>query len=114
MNEEGELIKKLMKQNGFNQTTLGEKLGVGQQQMSKYVSGTSSMDLDKFKEMCKLFDITRKQFFLMLEDEEDANSEEVNYNHKIKNVAPTTKTTIDQLIQSDEIVKQNKKGLISF
>lgn len=39
---------------------------------------------------------------------------EENYNNKIKNVAPAIKETIDQLIQSDEIVKKNKKGLFSF
>lgn len=37
-----------------------------------------------------------------------------NYDEKIQNVSPSTKTTIDQLIQSDEIVKKNTKGLISF
>lgn len=104
----GKLIKQLMKENGLKQEDLGEKLGIGQQQVSKYINDVSSPTMEMFFKMCDVFNISKKEFFLRLE------GEELGYDHKIKNTSPATREVIDNLIKVDEISKEKPNKVLSF
>lgn len=104
----GQLIKQLMRESGLNQKELGERLGVGQQQMSKYVNDVSSPTMEMFFKMCEVFKISNKEFFTRLE------GEDLGYDYKIKNTSPATREVIDNLIKVDEISKEKPGKVLSF
>ena len=53
-----EMIAKLRKKCGFSQEELGEKLDVSRQAVSKWESGQAVPELEKLKEMCRIFEVS--------------------------------------------------------
>jgi transcriptional regulator with XRE-family HTH domain len=48
---------------GLTQKELGKMLGVSLQQVQKYESGKSGVDIDKLSKVCKIFDLPAGHFF---------------------------------------------------
>ena len=46
-----------IKQSGFTQTTLAQKLGVSQQTISHYIKGDKMPALDTFANLCVILDV---------------------------------------------------------
>ncbi|MBQ7409888.1 MAG: helix-turn-helix transcriptional regulator [Clostridia bacterium] len=83
-----ERLLDLRKKNGWSQEELGEKLGVSRQTISKWESGQTTPELEKLRNLAKLFNTSVDE--LINEEEKDNRLEDiVNENVQIK---PKNKT----------------------
>ena len=53
-----EILKEIMKEKGLNQTTLAEKVGVKQSQVSEWLKGKSKPGYDSLRAICKSINIS--------------------------------------------------------
>lgn len=63
----GRLIKELRKKNNMTMVDFAKKIKISQPSLSKIESGRQEVTFSLLESICKEFDITRSQFFQMLE-----------------------------------------------
>lgn len=59
----GDIIQNNLEMKNMTQTELGEKLGLSQKAISKYVTGKSQPSLDTLERICSVLDVNINTFF---------------------------------------------------
>ena len=62
------IIRARAKKLGYNQTQLGESIGLSQQQMSLFLVGGRTLDVDRVQILCDLIDLKMTDLFRMAEE----------------------------------------------
>lgn len=63
------IIRDRAKDRGFNQTQLGERIGLSQQQMSLFLVGGRTLNVDRVQILCDLLDLKMTELFRMAEEQ---------------------------------------------
>lgn len=104
-----EMIAKLRKKCGFSQEELGEKLDVSRQAVSKWESGQAVPELEKLKEMCRIFEVSMDE---LLGGEKQENPEkeapaETDKGLSSEEVAAIVRTEIAKIPQPQPVKKRS-------
>lgn len=59
----GDIIQNNLEMKNMTQSELGEKLGLSQKAISKYVTGKSQPSLDTLERICSILDVNINSFF---------------------------------------------------
>jgi transcriptional regulator with XRE-family HTH domain len=99
-------IKRALKDKDWTQTTLGDKMGLTQQQISNQIN-KDVPDLDFVDEACKLLNIPR--YMILLSDEEIAELQKID--PRLKDLIEDLKYADDSTIEMLRAIVKAKKLL---
>ena len=99
--ELAEQIAALRKKHGFSQEELGEKLGVSRQAVSKWESGQVVPELEKLKELCRIFGVSLNELLQLEENGQVREEENLLSQQAEKNIAEQPRSTADKRKKQD-------------
>ena len=99
--ELAEQIAALRKKHGFSQEELGEKLGVSRQAVSKWESGQAVPELEKLKELCRIFGVSLNELLQLEENGQVREEENLLSQQAEKNIAEQPRSTADKRKKQD-------------
>ena len=99
--ELAEQIAALRKKHGFSQEELGEKLGVSRQAVSKWESSQAVPELEKLKELCRIFGVSLNELLQLEENGQVREEENLLSQQAEKNIAEQPRSTADKRKKQD-------------